>query len=148
MPEASARIAGLQAGEYQLACDIPPDQIGEIEAGGKHKVQGGLVLNHRILAFDKHHPALADPRMRLAMAHAIDGQAIVDALWAGRTRVPPGLQWEFYGDMFVRGWTVPPYDPARARQLLKEAGYKGEADRLSRPQQLLHRRNPDCRDHR
>ncbi len=126
VPEAASRIAGLQAGEYQLACDIPPDQIGEIERGGKYKVQGGLVLNHRILAFDKHHPALADPRVRLAMAHAIDGQAIVDSLWAGRARVPAGLQWEFYGDMFVKNWTVPPYDPERARQLLKEAGYKGD----------------------
>ncbi len=126
VPEAAARIAGLRAGEYQLACDIPPDQIGEIETGGKFEVPGGLVLNHRILAFDKHDPALADPRVRLAMAHAIDGQAIVDALWAGRARVPAGLQWDFYGDMFVKGWTVPPFDPARAKQLLKEAGYKGE----------------------
>ena len=126
IPEAASRIAGLQSGEYQIACDIPPDQIGEIERGGKFKVQGGLVLNHRILAFDRQHPALVDPRVRLAMAHAIDGQAIVDALWAGRARVPAGLQWDFYGDMFVKGWTVPPYDPPRAKALLKDAGYKGE----------------------
>jgi peptide/nickel transport system substrate-binding protein len=64
--------------------------------------------------------------VRLAMAHAIDGQAIVDALWAGRSRVPPGLQWEFYGPMFVPGWAVPAYDPAVARGLLKAAGYKGD----------------------
>jgi peptide/nickel transport system substrate-binding protein len=126
VPEAAARIDGLYAGEYQFACDIPPDQIAGIEHGGKFVVQGGLVLNHRIVAFDKHHPALADPRVRLAMAHAIDGQAIVDALWAGRTRVPPGLQWEFYGDMFLPDWRVPAYDPARAQQMLKDAGYQGE----------------------
>ncbi len=126
IPETASRINGLLAGEYDFAADIPPDQIGQIEKNPRFEVQGGLVLNHRILAFDKHHPALADPRVRLAMAHAIDGQAIVDALWAGRSRVPPGLQWEFYGDMFVKDWTVPPYDPDRARALLKEAGYKGE----------------------
>jgi peptide/nickel transport system substrate-binding protein len=126
VPDAAARIDGLYAGEYQFACDIPPDQIAGIERGGKFVVQGGLVLNHRIVAFDKHHPALADPRVRLAMAHAIDGQAIVDALWLGRTRVPPGLQWEFYGDMFIPDWRVPACDPARARQLLKAAGYGGE----------------------
>ena len=127
IPETAARVAALQSGEVQFACDIPPDQIAGIEKSRGLEVQGGLVPNHRILAFDKQHPALVDPRVRLAIAHAIDGQAIVDALWAGRARVPPGLQWEFDGEMFVPGWSVPAYDPARARELLKAAGYKGEA---------------------
>jgi peptide/nickel transport system substrate-binding protein len=126
VPEEAARLNGLYSGEFQFAADISPDQIAEIEKGEKYAAPGGLVLNHRILAFDQHHPALADPRVRLAMAHAIDCQAIVDSLWAGRTRVPPGLQWEFYGDMFLPDWRVPPYDPGRARQLLKDAGYNGE----------------------
>ena len=126
IPEASARIDGLLSGQCQFACDIPPDLIATVEQDKNFEVQGGLVLNHRIVTFDKHHPALVDARTRLAMAQAIDGKTIVDALWAGRTRVPPGLQWEFYGDMFVPGWTVPAYDPQQARALLKAAGYKGE----------------------
>ena len=126
IPETAARIAALQSGEVQFAADIPPDQIAGVEASRGLEIQGGLVANHRILAFDKQHPALIDPRIRLAIAHAIDGQAIVDALWAGRSRVPPGLQWEFYGAMFVPGWTVPKHDPAQARALLKAAGYKGD----------------------
>ena len=126
IPEAAARIAGLLSGDFQFATDIPPDQIAVIEANGAFAVQGGPVPNHRIVTFDKHHPALADPRIRLAMAHAVDGPAIVDSLWNGRTRVPPGLQWEFYGDMFVPGWTVPPVDPVRAQALIKAAGYRGE----------------------
>ena len=126
VPEEAARLNGLYSGEFQFAADISPDQIAEIEKSGKFEAPGGLVLNHRILAFDKHHPALADPRVRLAMAHAIDCQAIVDSLWVGRSRVPPGLQWEFYGEMFLPNWRVPPYDPDRARQLLKDAGYNGE----------------------
>ncbi len=124
--EASARVNGLLSGEYDLACDILPDQIADIEGTGRFVVQGGPVLNHRIINFDRHHPALADPRVRLAMAHAVDGKAIVDGLWAGRTVVPPGLQWQIYGPMFVAGWTVPPTDPDRARALLKQAGYKGD----------------------
>lgn len=126
VPEAASRIAGLQSGEFDFACDIPPDQIVEIERGGKFAVRGGLVLNHRIVVFDKHHPQLANPLIRLAMAHAVDGQAIVDSLWAGRARVPAGLQFDFYGDMFVQGWTVPKYDPDQAQTLLKQAGYKGD----------------------
>jgi peptide/nickel transport system substrate-binding protein len=125
VPEVAARIEGLRAGEYQFACDIPPDQIPTVTGDAKLAVQGGLVTNHRIVAFDKQHPALRDPRVRLAMAHAVDGQAIVDALWAGRTVVPPGLQFPFYGPMLVPGWHVPEYDPAKAQELLRQAGYDG-----------------------
>ena len=126
VPEAAARVNGLLSGEYDLACDILPDQIAAIESTGRFAVRGGPVPNHRIVNFDMHHPALTDPRVRLAMAQAIDGKAIVDSLWAGRTTVPPGLQFAFYGPMLVPGWTVPPTDPAAARALLKAAGYKGD----------------------
>ena len=126
VPEVPARVAGLLAGEYQFACDIPPDQIPGIERSGAFEVQGGTIPNHRITAFDKTHPQLRDARIRQAMTHAIDRTAIVDSLWAGRTRVPRGLQWDFYDDMLIRDWTVPDFDLARARELVKAAGYKGD----------------------
>jgi peptide/nickel transport system substrate-binding protein len=126
VPEVSSRVNGLLAGEFQFACDIPPDQIRDIERNPAFEVQGGTIPNHRITAFDKNHAPLRDPRVRQAMTHAIDRKMIVDTLWEGRTRVPAGLQWEFYGDMFVSGWTVPEFDLARARELVKASGYKGD----------------------
>ena len=126
VPEVPSRINGLLSGEYQFACDIPPDQIVDIEANPAFEVQGGTITNHRLTCFDKNHPQLANPLMRRAMTHAIDRQAIVDSLWAGRTRIPSGLQWEFYGDMFIKDWQVPAFDPALAQDLLKQAGYKGD----------------------
>jgi peptide/nickel transport system substrate-binding protein len=126
VPEVPARINGLLSGQYQFACDIPPDQISAIEAHPEFEVQGGVIPNHRLTTFDMHHPTLRDPRVRLAMAHAIDRQSIVDSLWAGRTVIPAGLQWPFYADMFVKGWTVPEFDVAKSRELLKAAGYKGD----------------------
>lgn len=126
VPEVSARINMLRSGEVQFACDIPPDQIGGIEGDRRFEVQGGTILNHRLTVFDKNHPQLADARIRRAFTHAIDRQAIVDSLWSGRTVVPKGLQWEYYGEMFVSDWSVPKYDPAEAQRLLKEAGYKGD----------------------
>lgn len=126
VPEVATRINGLLAGQFDFICDVPPDQIPGIEKNPKFEVLGSTIVNHRLTVFDKNHPRLADPRIRQAFTHAIDRQAIVDALWSGRTRVPAGLQWEFYGPMFVENWTVPAYDLAKAKALLKEANYKGD----------------------
>lgn len=126
VPEVSGRVNGLLSGEYDFVTDIPPDQIKTVEANPKFEVVGGPVLNHRLVVFDKNHPQLANPKIRLAMAHAIDRDSIVKALWAGRSTVPAGLQWEYYGKMFQKDWTVPKYDPKLAAQLVKESGYKGE----------------------
>ncbi|WP_342360993.1 ABC transporter substrate-binding protein [Terrarubrum flagellatum] len=126
VPEVSSRVNGLFAGDYQFACDIPPDQITQIEKNAAFEVQGGTILNHRLTVFDKSHPQLIDARVRRAFTHAIDRQAIVDSLWVGRTVVPKGLQWDYYGEMFQADWSVPAYDPELARKLLKEANYKGD----------------------
>jgi len=127
VPEVASRINGLLAGQFDFACDVPPDQIPGIEKNPKFEVLGSPIVNHRLTVFDSHHPALVDARVRQAFTHAVDRQAIVDSLWAGRTRVPAGLQWEFYGPMFIENWSVPDYDPAKAKALLQAANYKGDA---------------------
>ena len=126
VPEGSSRINGLLAGEYDFITDVMPDQISAIEANDAYEVVGGGAANLRLLVFDKHNGVMQDPRVRLAMAHAIDRQTIIDALYAGMSRIPPGLQFEAYGDMFISDWTAPEYNPDRARELLAEAGYGGE----------------------
>jgi len=62
VPEVSSRVNGLLAGEFQFACDMPPDQISAIEKNAAFEVQGGTIPNHRITTFDKNHAPLRDPR--------------------------------------------------------------------------------------
>jgi len=126
VPEVASRINMLLSNEADFACDIPPDQISTVQRSARHEVVGSNVMNHRISVFDKNQPALRNPLLRRAMSHAVDRQAIVDAMWDGRTRVPKGLQFEFYGDMFLSDWEVPKFDLAEARRLVREAGYRGE----------------------
>ncbi|MFT8245252.1 ABC transporter substrate-binding protein [Roseomonas sp. BN140053] len=127
VPEVASRVNALLAGEVDFACDIPPDQIAGIERDGRHLVAGARIANHRVTAFDKTHAVLRDPRVRRAMTHAIDRQAIVDSLWDGRTAVPKGMQFEFYGPLLLADWDVPRFEPEEARRLLREANYKGDA---------------------
>lgn len=63
-------------------------------------------------------PALADPRVRQALYHGIDRQGIIDAVIKGAGSLlwnPPGLNFE--------GLQKYPFDPEKARGLLKEAGW-------------------------
>ena len=126
VPELAARVNGLLSGQYDFITDIPPDQVATITANSRYEVTGGPVTNHRLLVFDKNHPRLADARIRRALTHAIDRKLIADTLFDGRVKIPAGLQWEFYGPMFIGSWTTPAYDPELARRLLREAGYNGE----------------------
>jgi peptide/nickel transport system substrate-binding protein len=125
VPEVASRINALLSGEVDFACDMPPDQIGTVERSERHQVVGGTIMNHRLTVFDKTHPQLANPLVRRAFTHAIDRQSIVEALWGNRTRVPKGLQFDFYGAMLQQDWEVPRFDIAEARRLLREAGYRG-----------------------
>ena len=126
VPEVSGRVNGLFSGEYDFACDIPPDQITVVERNPRFEVLGSSINNIRQLAFDKTNPVLADARIRRAMTHAIDRQMLVDTLWAGRTKIPRGVQMESYGQMYLADWENPRFDPAEARRLLREANYRGQ----------------------
>lgn len=126
VPDVGARVAGLLSGQYDFVSDIPPDQFKTIRADSRFEVVGGPILNHRLIVFDATNPVLKDARIRQAMVHAVDTKAIAETIWLGETSPAPGLQWEFYGPMFIKDWVPPAFDPARARRLLAEAGYKGE----------------------
>lgn len=128
VPEVASRVNGLLSGEYDFACDLPPDQIDTIANAPGLEIQSSTIWNHRVSVFNTQNEVMADPLVRRAMTHAIDRQAIVDALWAGQTVIPAGIQFESYAasDMFIEGWTAPEYNPELARDLLKQAGYKGD----------------------
>jgi peptide/nickel transport system substrate-binding protein len=126
VPELAARVAGLFTGEYDIITEVTPDQIEAVNANKGTEVVGGAILNIRVLLFDTRNPVLKDPRVRQALAYAIDRQLIVDSLYGGRTKVPQGMQMDVFGDMFIPEHKALPYDPDKARALLKEAGYKGE----------------------
>lgn len=128
VPEVASRVNGLISGEYDFACDLPPDQISTITNVPGLEVQSSTIWNHRVAVFNTQNEIVANPLIRRAMTHALDRQAIVDALWGGQTVVPKGLQFDSYAasNMLIEDWTVPEYNPELARDLIKQAGYKGD----------------------
>jgi peptide/nickel transport system substrate-binding protein len=129
VPDMSARVQALRTGAVDIAMDVGPEDRAAIEAGnGTIKVrQTGRI---QTLAFVSNKPsAVADVRVRQALNYAIDKQRIVDVLLAGTTTVATqGAVAQAFG--YDPSLTAYPYDPAKARAMLKDAGYENGFDIL------------------
>ena len=125
VPEVSARIAGLLAGDYQVVSDVGTDLIKTVEADKNFMVAGGPSASYLGIYFNLHKPYM-DVYLRQAMSLAIDRELLNKTLFSGRTRVPNGVQEPGYGQMFVKDHPYPKYDPNNAKELLKKSKYKGE----------------------
>ncbi len=125
VPELASRLNALSTGEVDLITEVSPDQFSTIAGMKGAQVVGGPIQNIRVIVYDKHHPVLADVRVRRALSLAIDRKVIVDTLYDGRTTVPPGFQNPAFGDLYMPDYPAPGFDPDKARALLKEAGYAG-----------------------
>jgi peptide/nickel transport system substrate-binding protein len=125
IPETAPRIAALLKGEVDVITQIPPDQEDRVKANSGTVVNGALYAGLYVLAVNSKRPPLDNPLVKQALSLAIDRQAIVKELWRGRGIVPSGPIAK--GDNHFDA-SLPPlaYNPAKARELLKKAGYKNE----------------------
>lgn len=102
--------------------DLSPDIVAQLRDEGRMRIVESAGTDYSYLGFNLRDPVLADVRVRHAMGLAIDRQAIVDHLRRGlalpAVGIVPPASWAFERDVFQFR-----FDPARARQLLDEAGY-------------------------
>jgi peptide/nickel transport system substrate-binding protein len=123
VPDATVRVLELRKGTVQLVVNgIPPDVVPLFERDPRFRVAEKLGANYAYLGLNLEDPALADARVRRALALALDREQLVATLWRGLGRVtetmlPPG-HW-------ARDDELPelPHDPAAARRLLDQAGF-------------------------
>lgn len=125
MPENSVRLAALQAGEVQVAENLPPDKLETLRSDKALKVIYTPTLRVDYLVLNARNELLRDVRIREAISLAIDRASLVKNLLGGTTRVansisPPGT------DGYDESLPAYAFNPARAKQLLKEAGYAGQ----------------------
>jgi peptide/nickel transport system substrate-binding protein len=127
MPEASTRVAGLRAGELDITPQLPPDLIQAIDADPNLRAAAVRSIRTPFLRFFPDSPQgggrpLSDRRVRQAINHAINVEAIIRGLLAGRaTRTATLMTPDIFGfDASSRPY---PFDADRARRLLAEAGF-------------------------
>ena len=124
VPDDTMRGLELRKGSVDLVInDLPPDMVYEFEKEQRFTIAKAPGLDFSYLGFNMRDPRLADKRVRHAIGYAVNQHAIVDYLRRGMARPAVGLipsqAWAFEPD--VRRFN---YDPARAKQLLDEAGYR------------------------
>lgn len=132
LPEMAARVGALLKGEVDIITKIPPDQVDRVAKAPNTKIEGVLYGGLYCLSVASQKPPLDSKPFRQAMSLAIDRELIVKELWRGQAAVPNSLVVK--GDKHYDP-TLPPlkYDPNQAKQLLKEANYKGEELTLETP---------------
>jgi peptide/nickel transport system substrate-binding protein len=125
IPEIAPRIAALLKGEEDIVTKLPADHIDRVAKNPATKVEGALYAGLYVLAVNSKVPPLNDPKVKQALSLAIDREAIVKEMWRGQGIVPSGPIAQ--GDNHFDD-TLPPlkYNPAEAKQRLKESGYRGE----------------------
>ena len=125
IPEPATRMAEILAGTVDLITEVPIDQVELVQSSGLTVTP--LPTNALVyLSLDamgrSGETPLQDQRVREAVAHAIDKQAIVDNILGGYATPATVLATPY---MFGYASDIPSYDfdPELARTLLADAGY-------------------------
>jgi peptide/nickel transport system substrate-binding protein len=117
----ATRAAELKTGSAQVVAAPALAQLKELQGGGTEvlPLKGGRLI---MLPFNTTAAPFDDPRVRQAANYAVDRQAILTSILEGYGELlhgPFASAWQGY-DPALQPY---PYDPAKARQLLAEAGY-------------------------
>ncbi|HZS33506.1 MAG TPA: ABC transporter substrate-binding protein [Methylomirabilota bacterium] len=122
IPELSTRVAALRAGELHVIDRVWPDTVQVLKGTPGVRVLDTPAVEAQRWIFQLAKDPVKDPRVRHAISLAIDRNVIIKDLLLGYAQpvvspIPPGL-------IGHTNLGQKPYDPERARQILKQAGYQ------------------------
>jgi peptide/nickel transport system substrate-binding protein len=130
----ATRVAALISGEVDMVYTVPPQDVERLSRQAGIRIHQQAELRTIFLGMDQARPELLksdvrgknpfqDVRVRRAVNHAIDRQAIARTVMRGQAR-PTGLMiGPGVGGFSEAADRVPEYNPELARRLLAEAGY-------------------------
>lgn len=127
IPDNTARYNALQNGEIDMMEDLSPDDLATLEANPALQKINRPPFNVAYLGFNTTKKPFDDPKVRVALNYAVDKKGLIDAFFAGQAEpavnpIPPTL-WGY--NKSVEDY---PYDLAKAKQLLADAGYPNGLD--------------------
>jgi len=126
IPELAARVTAIDTGEIDLTFALPPDQIAGLQQNQNLKVDETKTFSYYFIWFNHSKAPFTDMRVRQALWYALDIDTIIKDLFSGigqRAQAPiPSTVFGFAAQ------TPYAYDPAKAKQLLSDAGHPDGID--------------------
>jgi len=121
----TAAANALLAGDVDAFSNFPaPEILPQLRADSRFAVVIGTTEGKTLLALNEARPPFGDIRVRRALAHAIDRRALTETLMPGVPVTLIGSHYTPNDPDYIDLSNTYPYDPARARALLAEAGVK------------------------
>ena len=136
MREPEQRVTALLNDEVQIAQFIPPQLASRVSEAKNVKLVHVGSIEFMFLAMSPKFKPWDDVKLRQAVCYAIDRDAIIKNVLDGqgdRLDGPIGPGQYGYDPAFAKQNLFIPYDPAKAKELVKESGYKGEPVDLDTP---------------
>ena len=124
VPDIASRVATLLAGEADIATDLQPATVQEVENREGLSVVSRPGMRSVFLLFNTQiESPVTDRRVRQAINYAVDKDVIIESILDGFGKKLEGqvLSEEYWG--YQAALEAYPYDPAKAKELLAEAGY-------------------------
>ena len=131
IPDTNVRVARIRAGDLDWT-DIDAVHIASLQNSPSINLVSAGSTRYQVLDLGYRGPfnhLWADPRVRIAMNHAVDKELILESVALGHGEimgpqlVPGWIEWVPRVEMEAYG-----YDPERARELMAEAGWTPNAD--------------------
>jgi len=128
MPSPQSRVEALKTGAVDIVYPLAPTAIADLEKASSVRVSRVSSSSYLILSMDTNQAPFDNPKVRQAVQAATDREAINKASLLGLGTVGSDIAISPNDPNFPLGVKPVAYDPARAKQLLTEAGYPDGID--------------------